>query len=150
MNLGLPPRKLKYSNEDKVNFCFCWNFYVTFCFWIPSKHSLWIFFSFANLLVKLSFFKRLCNFKEILYYFTTCRIIWRWLEEYHLCWHGTYFKLLLIPLALLYLFIFWTSIKVIVVKWCIKLCRTHEFKIEGWNWLCNFWQFNGGDVNVVF
>jgi hypothetical protein len=137
MNLGLPPKKLKYSNEDKVKKKKLLKFLCYILFWIPTKHSLWIFFAFANLLVKLSFFKKLCNLRKLLYYFTTCRIIWRWLEKYRLYWHGTYFKLLLIPLALLYLFIFWTNIKVVGFKWCIKRFHIHEFKIQGWSWLCN-------------
>ncbi len=38
-------------------------------------HILTIFFTFANLLTKLSFFKKPCNSNKQLYYVTTCKIL---------------------------------------------------------------------------
>jgi hypothetical protein len=38
------PKELYYSNEDKVNFLFLLKFFMfTFCFWIPTIHSLTFF-----------------------------------------------------------------------------------------------------------
>jgi len=93
----------------KIGF-FCVNI---FFFSIPTIHNLTFFFVFSDFLVKLSFSRKLCSSKKQLYYVITCKILWGWMQEYHLHWHGTYVKLLLIILALLCLFVFWTSLGVI-------------------------------------
>jgi hypothetical protein len=37
--------------------------------------------------------------------------MWGWPQEYHLHWHDTHGRLLLIPLVLLYPFVFWNQSK---------------------------------------
>jgi hypothetical protein len=122
--------------------------FTFFFFWISTIHSPTFFLPLQNLLVKLSFCKKLCTLKKIFYYVKTCKILWEWYHKYHLHQHGTYIKLLLIPLTLLYLLVFW--INLFVVKWCIELYHIHEFKIQGWNWFYNLWQLNGKRCKSCF
>jgi len=58
------PKEIEYANEDKANFLFLLKFIFAFCFWIPTKHSLTFFFAFVDLIIKLSFSKKLCNLKN--------------------------------------------------------------------------------------
>ncbi len=57
-------KEIEYTNEDKVNFLFLLKFFnLSFCFWIPTKHSLTFLFAFVDLIIKLSFSKNLWNLK---------------------------------------------------------------------------------------
>ncbi len=119
------PLEIKYSNEDKVNFLFCRLLYVNiFCqfflcitfssfFSITIMHNLTFSFVVANLPTKLSFSKKLCSSKKQLYYVIVGKILWEWVQEYHLLWHGTFVTSLLTLFALLCLLVFWTNLGVI-------------------------------------
>jgi hypothetical protein len=101
------PKEIEYSNKDNENLKIFMNvFMFTLYFWISTKHNLNFFFAFVDLLLKLSNSKQLYNWKKLLYYFTTRKIMWGWPQEYHFHWHDTHLRLLLISLVLLYLFVF--------------------------------------------
>ncbi len=69
------PKEIKYYGEDKVKYFFPRYFCVYIFFSIPIMHSLTFSFAFADLLMKLSFLRKLCSSKNQLYYVTTCKII---------------------------------------------------------------------------
>jgi hypothetical protein len=70
-------------------------------------------FSFVDSLVELSFLKKFYSSKKQLYYVIEGKILWKWVQEYHLLWHGIFVKLLFILLDLLCVHVFWTSLEVI-------------------------------------
>jgi hypothetical protein len=119
------PLEIEYSNENKLNFLFLKLFNVhiflsiftlhniLFIFKIVILHNLTFSFVIANLPTKLSFPKKLYSSNKQLYYVTTCRILWEWVQEDHLLWDDTFVASLLILLALLCLLVFWTSLRVI-------------------------------------
>jgi len=123
------PKEIEYSSEDKIKydfsifFCvhvlfdsyFVWfNIFFIFVFFFPifTMH-LTFSFTFVDFLIKLSFFMKIGNSKKQLYYVITWRILWKWMQKYHLLWHGTLVGLLLILLAMLCLLVLWTSLGVI-------------------------------------
>jgi len=55
-------------------------------------------------------------------------------QDYHLLWHGTFVRSLLIILALLCLLYFEPVEGSLVVKWCTKICHIH-----GKRWKCCLW-----------
>jgi len=55
------PKEIEYFNEDKVTFYFFLIFVCLHSFSIPTMHILTFSFAFANMLVKLSFSRKLYN-----------------------------------------------------------------------------------------
>jgi hypothetical protein len=122
------PKQIEHSNENKVIFIFLDYFSIHIIFSILTLHSLAFFFFFSPnsycaysnnffyfciFASKVILSKKFCSSKKQLYYVIANKILWEWMQEYHLFWHGTFVTLLLILLALLCLLVFWISLGVI-------------------------------------
>ncbi len=103
-------KEIEYFDEKWYLFIYT-NFFKKFMSFkkICTKYNLAYFLTFVKLLMKLTILKKLYNSTKLWCFVTIGRLLWKWLQECHLLWHGTFTKLLLITLAMLCLLVIWTS-----------------------------------------
>jgi hypothetical protein len=75
------PKEIEYPTKTRCLIFFYWKLFTSIPFYLHFffKSMQTYLCTFANLLIKYSFFKKLCSTNKLLYFVTTSRMLWRWL-----------------------------------------------------------------------